>query len=257
MRNQFLLSALLLAGLSGLAGPLGQATAYAHEAEEVVADEKTQPPQPHAPAEAYQPAEVHGWTLRVHEALIADEQLHEQAIAEISHQLFRIKRMLAEDKVQKMQEVVIWVELRNPISGTVQYHPSRQWLAGNGYLPEKAKGVDIGDARSFLNTTRTTQPFVVLHELAHAYHDQVLGFNHEKVNAAYEAAVASGKYEQVLHINGRTVRHYALTNAKEYFSELTECYLGTNDFYPFVRSELQQHDPQGYELMREVWGPIR
>ena len=47
---------------------------------------------------------------------------------------------------------------------------------------------------------------------------------------------------------------YALTNAKEYFAELSEAYFGRNDFYPFTRKELEKHDPAGYRLMRETWG---
>ena len=43
----------------------------------------------------------------------------------------------------------------------------------------------------------------------------------------------------------------------EYFAESTEAYLGVNDFYPFVRAELKQHDPDMYELMTEIWGKIR
>jgi hypothetical protein len=40
----------------------------------------------------------------------------------------------------------------------------------------------------------------------------------------------------------------------EYFAEGTEAYLGTNDFYPFVRGELIRHDPLLAELLSEVWG---
>jgi hypothetical protein len=29
-----------------------------------------------------------------------------------------------------------------------------------------------------------------------------------------------------------------------------------NDFYPFVRAELKQHDPVLHDLLEEIWGPI-
>lgn len=45
-----------------------------------------------------------------------------------------------------------------------------------------------------------------------------------------------------------------LANAKEYFAEMTEAFFGTNDFYPFVRAELQEHDAAMFELLCEVWG---
>ncbi len=41
---------------------------------------------------------------------------------------------------------------------------------------------------------------------------------------------------------------------QEYFSELTEAYFGKNDFFPFTRDELKQHDPAGFALMEEAWG---
>ena len=52
-------------------------------------------------------------------------------------------------------------------------------------------------------------------------------------------------------LHGQKVRHYGLTNHKEYFAESTEAYLGVNDFYPFVRAELQEHDPEMYELLKK------
>ena len=33
----------------------------------------------------------------------------------------------------------------------------------------------------------------------------------------------------------------------------TEAFFGTNDFYPFVRAELQQHDPLMYQLLKKLW----
>ena len=56
-----------------------------------------------------------------------------------------------------------------------------------------------------------------------------------------------------LHINGQTVRHYALTSDQEYFAECSEAFFGTNDMYPFVRAELHQHDPAAFETLTKVW----
>jgi hypothetical protein len=61
----------------------------------------------------------------------------------------------------------------------------------------------------------------------------------------------------VLHINGRHIAHYALTNEKEYFAECSEAYFGTNDFYPFVRAELVEVDPGMAKLLEKVWGKRR
>jgi hypothetical protein len=48
---------------------------------------------------------------------------------------------------------------------------------------------------------------------------------------------------------GSLCRAYAITNVREFFAETCESYFGMNDFFPFVRSELQSHDPESFALM--------
>jgi Mlc titration factor MtfA (ptsG expression regulator) len=97
---------------------------------------------------------------------------------------------------------------------------------------------------------------MVLHEMAHAYHHQFLegGFGNPSVRAAYERATKAGLYDKVQHIRGRDEKAYAATDPQEFFAECSEALFGTNDFYPFVRSELKRHDPQTYETLRKAWG---
>ena len=92
-----------------------------------------------------------------------------------------------------------------------------------------------------------------MHELARASHDQVLGWDYVEIKAAFAAAQDAKIYEQILSHNHRTVKHYALTDHKEYFAESTEAYLGVNDFFPFVRAELKQHDPRMFRLQEKIW----
>jgi hypothetical protein len=133
-----------------------------------------------------------------------------------------------------------------------EYHPSKEWLAANGYNPDKAKAVEIGNARRFIEWA-PTQPAMVLHELAHAYHDQVLGFAEGRIKMAFGRAQASGDYESVDYVRGKPQRAYALVNQREYFAECTEAFFGTNDFYPFTREQLRAHDPGMFALLEEVW----
>ncbi len=55
--------------------------------------------------------------------------------------------------------------------------------------------------------------------------------------------------------NGKRVRHYGLTDHKEFFAEMTEAYFGMNDFFPFNRAELMTAEPELYELLRSIWEP--
>ena len=100
-------------------------------------------------------------------------------------------------------------------------------------------------------------PYVVLHELAHSYHDQILDFDNPKIQDVYEQAKSEGIYDKVLLYTGKQVKHYGLNNAKEYFAESTEAYFGVNDFYPFIRAELKDHDPRMFRLLEEIWGEVK
>jgi hypothetical protein len=140
----------------------------------------------------------------------------------------------------------------------MQYHPSREWLVNNGHDPRLAKKVHITQARELLSRGQMLKhPAVVLHELAHAYHDQVLSFDHPEIIDVFKKAKAAGSYEKVLLYSGEKVKHYALTDHKEYFAEGTEAYFYRNDFYPFVRAELKEHDPAFHDLLVKIWGPAR
>ena len=79
----------------------------------------------------------------------------------------------------------------------------------------------------------------------------------EKIRLAFETAAASGDYDEVDRFTGRKIvkdKAYAMSNHKEYFAESTEAFFGKNDFFPFNREELQQHDPGMVTVLKEVWG---
>ena len=196
------------------------------------------------PASEWESREIEGWTVKIHRDVASPE-----AVRLLETRLQDVVRLVPATAVAELRKVPIWLGT----AGIAQYHPDRGWLEKNGYDPEKAKAVDLGSAKDFIRET-TRQPFMVLHELAHAYHDRVLGFNHARIRAAYDAAVKEGKYDSVLFWNGKNVRHYALKDHKEYFAEGTEAFFGTNDFYPFVRPELKLHDPGLFEVLESVWG---
>jgi hypothetical protein len=101
------------------------------------------------------------------------------------------------------------------------------------------------------------QPWVVLHELAHAYHDQVLGFDEPRIVAAWEAFKADGRGQSTLLFDGSRTKHYGLTDHTEFFAEMTEAYFGSNDFQPFNRAELKTDHPAIFALLTDIWGPLR
>ena len=198
---------------------------------------------------------IERWKVLVNQVLLTPEQreLCNQALKLLDDHLYRTGRVVPESALAKLRQIPIWVELAHPKHPCMCYHVSADWLRDNGMNPQKAGAVEIANVKNFLKWTHE-QPWMVLHELAHGYHHQVLGYDHKEIRACYEQARVFKSYESVLHWDGRKVRAYALTNDQEYFAELTEAYFGTNDFYPFVRAELKQHDPQMYQVLEKVWG---
>ncbi|MEM7233585.1 MAG: metallopeptidase [Planctomycetota bacterium] len=210
----------------------------------------------------YDPIEmnVEGWTIKVDPKLLKKENADtkERAFEALANHLQRVKYIVSEERVKELQKLPIWIELNNPVLGNMQYHPGRGWLIRNGHDPRLVNHVHIPRARNLYSRSQWAKhPYVVLHELAHSYHDQVLSFDHPDIVGAFKEAKKNGIYDKVLAHSGRMVRHYSLSNEKEYFAESTEAYFGVNDFYPFVRAELKQHDPRMYGVMEKIWGRIR
>jgi len=205
------------------------------------------------PVERYQSRQLEGWTVRINQQLLAQELLAHDTLRLLEFQLYQIVRVVPTNAVAKLRAIPIWVELAHPRHPCMCYHPSAEWLREHDMNPAKAGGVEIANATNFLAWTKQ-QPWMVLHELAHGYHHLTLGHGHPEVKAAYEKAVGAKSYERIRHINGKYVRHYALNNDQEYFAEATESFFGTNDYYPFVRPELKEHDPQVFELLGRLWG---
>ncbi len=202
--------------------------------------------------------DIEGWKVSIEPALLDGEHREEgeKALTMLANHLQRVAIVVPPGPLEKLQLMEIWIEHSHPVLTSMQYHPSRGWLLDNGHDSRLVRKVHIPQARDLLSREQMLKhPAVILHELAHAYHDQVLGFDFSEIKAAYEQAKSSGTYDSVLTHTGRKQRHYALTTPQEYFAEGTEAYLYRNDFYPFVRAELKEHDPALLALLEKIWQP--
>ena len=182
--------------------------------------------------------DVEGWTVRIDTRLWSEQRpATDKALELLAVQLREIIQVVPAPAVQHLRKITLWFTRTYP---------------GEGGRAE----YDIPD---FESETRR-MPNVTLHELAHAYHDRVLpgGFSNPEIAAAYKAAKASQRYERVQRKDAAGKIHwdraYAMTNPMEYFAECTEAFFCRNDFYPFNRTELQQHDPDVDALLVRLWG---
>ncbi len=202
--------------------------------------------------------QVNGWTIHLSDAQWDDAPAATGRMLNLLElQLSRVAAVIPAKALTHLKSVPIWINRPYPGKRAgAEYHPDKSWLKKEGRDPNLAKGVEITNTQIFPFENRR-MPYLLLHELSHAYHDQVLGFNHPEVNAAFEKACDSKTYDEVKRFNGRSTeldKAYAMTNSKEYFAEVTEAFFGKNDYFPFTRDDLEKHDPTACEMLEKVWG---
>ncbi len=207
-----------------------------------------------------QTRDVSGWTLHIDRTLLAAHAAEtEKAVTLLRGQLDEIVRAVPAAAVAELRKVPLWFSPAYPDTRPrAEYHPGADWLRRHGRDVAMEKAVEFTNISIFEAESRR-MPNFALHELAHAYHDRVLGFDEPRIITAYEKAKASGTYDKVARrdAEGR-ISHgpaYAMTDHKEYFAEGTEAYFSRNDFFPFTREELERHDPGLAALLEEIWNP--
>jgi hypothetical protein len=219
---------------------------------------KTEPISP-ASTDMFEIRNIEGWAVYIKKQDLKDHPVEMiDAIDHLQNQLYQVRLTVPAPAVAIMQQQVpVWMEYDTEPG--MSFHPSYKWLLERGYPSPEGLTSLISNCRA-KNFTKSSlhQPWVILHEMTHGYDFLYLGqgrhYSIPRIEAAYESAKKSGKYESVLCRYSKGAEHYAITNKMEYFAENSEAYFGTNDFYPFVRAELKEHDPNVYSLLQELWG---
>ena len=202
--------------------------------------------------------QVAGWTVHIRQCLLEnDSQSIARTLKLLTAQLEEIRRVIPKAALVELQKVPLWISPEYPGDKPCgAYHPNINWLREHGRDPAMAKSVEFTNVRIFDAECRR-MPVFVLHELAHAYHDRVLGYDHAGIKAAYARAKVSGIYDRVQRQDseGRLSydRAYALKNEQEFFAETTEAFFGRNDMQPFTRDELEKRDPETATLLKHLW----
>lgn len=213
------------------------------------------------PSLRYESRQLRGWSVMIRLELLAEEKRAEteKGLQLVGKQLEDVERLVPAKALARLRKVTLWFS--PPYTNArprAEYHPGAEWLKANGRNPAMVKGVEFTDV-AHLDKEVLRMPLLTLHELAHAYHDQVLGFDHPAIKGCYERAVAAKSYDQVSRKDwqGKVtpgVRAYAMTNPQEYFAETTEAFFGQNDFFPYNRQELEAHDPTMVAALKKAWG---
>ena len=223
-----------VAGLTVLALVAFAATAFAYE-----------------PTSNYTIQDIEGWKVYVNNGLLGEgrgAEVGAEALKKLKSDLATMKKWIPEGPLKELVKVPIWLEVdttNGPHGKTpvFHYHPYKEWLEEMDFNPGKHKCVEFSRAADYVakgdRSVRT-----VLHELAHAYHDRVLGFDDPEILAAYKRAVEGTAYPR---------RDWARIDEKEFFCAVTERYFGSEK----ERAQLKERDPDVVNLLKRVWGEPR
>ncbi len=134
----------------------------------------------------YQTQNIEGWTVHIDDRLLtADKGSTDRALVLLRAQLKEIVRLVPASPAAQLRKVTLWFSPPYPgLEPKGDYHPSAAWLRSHGRNHAMAKGIEFTNI-PFFEKEIQRMPMVVLHELAHAYHDQVLGFENAELIDAY------------------------------------------------------------------------
>jgi Ricin-type beta-trefoil lectin domain-like len=202
--------------------------------------------------EDFKPVSLHGFKVMVKRGTEKEENT-KKIIEILSEKLEEITKAFKTKQLNFLKTIPIWLEFKKHDRVLAWCHISEGWLVENGYPAQLVNSIEIPHIQNFIDFQQNQSYNVILHELGHAYHETLTQELKEKITAAYERAVKSGKYKQVENFEGQVERHYAMENEGEYFAELTATFFGRGYYVPFTREELKEFDPAGYQLMQEAW----
>jgi len=204
--------------------------------------------------EKYLDAVVLGWKVKINTKLVSgDTSILERSLEIFNKELYDISNILPPKALVELKNVVFWFETETIDRGrAAEFLNSGSRLASHGLNPAKGGGIEIVPSR-YIAAKVTLENWVVLHELAHAYHSMVLSYDNSEIIGAYKASQASGLYIRVRTAMNFHRRGYASTNYREYFAELSTMYFGHINYYPFDRADLLQYDKKGYDLVEKMW----
>ena len=206
------------------------------------------------PAEAYEPTShytvknIEGWKVHVHNDLLPGGKHAETgaaALQRLKGDMIQVRRWMPDEPLKKLLKVGVWLEVdstngpygRTP---TFHYHPEKDWLEKMDFHPGKHKCVEYSRAEALVNKKKRSSK-TLLHELAHAYHDQILTFDDPDVLAAYKRCVEGTAYPE---------RDWVKSDHKEFFAGVTTRYFGTEE----EREALVERDPVLAKELHEIWG---
>ena len=190
---------------------------------------------------------INGWTVYVSSEFSKDVRARNAILKKIKSQTAFIATRLSGKHLKVLRKSDLWVEAGQHYRSLARHHASKGAIYQEGLNIDKFRDVEI-----FGGFARQRHPSLVLHELAHVYHDRKLSWHDSRIERMYKkfkATMPSAKDRC-----GRSFKAYALENHHEFFATFTESYFGKTCTYPHNRETIQKRHPEMYAFLTKTWG---
>lgn len=201
---------------------------------------------------------IEGWQLYINPILpVADSSPYPELISLLQCKLHETNLILPPKALEELKKVPIFLELNDTIDTKdplMAYHGTKEWLQGHHLNVEKARSIEISNAKNFVSWGVALPASLLLTGLSWAYYDRVLGFGNQEIANGFKKAVASKLYDSVLNIYGLKARSAAMIDERNFFAAMTMSYFDVGTYFPFVRGELFATDRATFDLIKHLWG---
>lgn len=209
------------------------------------------------PTSDYQKQKASGFTLYIAPDVAAQGKQSRAALSLLRTKLADATKALPQPAVAELSKVAIFVESKSQSETCVGYHPAVETLSPTQVNPDKAQAIEIGALSCFFEKANGDEPMVLVRELALAYQDRVLGWDLPEINAVWQRARKSGRYDLVPYVTGGMLPPPSMASPQFFFAETSESLFGKNDFFPFHREDLVRYDSDACAAVAKAWGNAR
>lgn len=214
------------------------------------------------PERKYQELTCGQWTIFIEQSLLDEEAaLADKASKRLAANLDKILGIFPARShgVVKSTKLFIMHGEQGPDGGRdsgLEYFTEKQPDVVRSLDPRWRHAMVIYSAKNYCDLSDLWAMKATLHEMAHSYHASKWPQDQPEIEVAWRNAVAKGLYRQVKDSESGAMidAAYAITNGPEYFAELSACYFFRINYPPEDRAGLKSYDPEGYEMIRKMWG---
>lgn len=195
----------------------------------------------------YLKTNVSGWNVYFSSHFDQKPRDRSRILGKLNTQMAFLASVLSEQHLKTLYKADFWVESGDHYRVLGRYFGSKGMIYQEELNPQKLKDVEI-----FGSFARKPYPSLVLHELAHVYHDRKLRRKDHKIERMYDAfeAAMPGAKDRC----GKVTKAYALKNHHEFFASFTEAFFYKTCGYPYDRRTIQERHPDMYAFLVETWG---